>query len=57
LLTEVNGKDDMLLHFTGAVSEPPARLRTIGASTAIGRLRKMDVLPQKPKARLLTSTA
>ncbi|MFF3932920.1 hypothetical protein [Streptomyces hirsutus] len=48
LLTEVNGKDDMLLHFAGAVSEPPARLRTIGASTAIGRLRKMDVLPKKP---------
>ncbi|MFI1035548.1 hypothetical protein [Streptomyces sp. NPDC020951] len=48
LLTEVNGKDDMLLHFAGAVSKPPARLRTIGASTAIGRLRKMDVLPQKP---------
>lgn len=47
LLTEVNGKDDMLLHFAGAVSKPSARLRTIGASTAIGRLRKMDVLPQK----------
>jgi hypothetical protein len=50
LLTEVNGKDDMLLHFAGAVSKPPARLRTIGASTAIGRLRKMDVLPQKPSS-------
>ncbi|MCX4734377.1 hypothetical protein [Streptomyces sp. NBC_01363] len=47
LLTEVNGKDDMLLHFAGAVSKPPARLRTIGASTAISRLRRMDVLPQK----------
>ncbi|MET7870853.1 hypothetical protein [Streptomyces cyaneofuscatus] len=50
LLTEVNGKDDMLLHFAGALSAPPARLRTIGASTAIGRLRKMDVLPQKQKS-------
>ncbi|OMI35699.1 hypothetical protein [Streptomyces sparsogenes] len=50
LLTEVNGKDDMLLHFAGAVSKPPARLRTIGASTAIDRLRKMDVLPKKPKS-------
>ncbi|CAL9327076.1 hypothetical protein [Streptomyces sp. SudanB182_2057] len=50
LLSEVNGKDDMLLHFAGAVSKPPTRLRTIGASTAIGRLRKMDVLPQKSKS-------
>ncbi|MEV5388657.1 hypothetical protein [Streptomyces sp. NPDC052721] len=51
LLTEVNGKDDMLLHFAGAqLSEPPARLRTIGASTAIGRLRKMGALPQKPNS-------
>ncbi|KIF67100.1 hypothetical protein HY68_35820 [Streptomyces sp. AcH 505] len=49
LLAEVNGKDDMLLHFAGAVREPPVRLRTIGASAAIGRLRKMDVLPQKTK--------
>ncbi|MFF3733297.1 hypothetical protein ACFYXM_24005 [Streptomyces sp. NPDC002476] len=47
LLTEVNGKDDMLLHLAGAVSKPPARFRTIGASTAIGRLRKMEVLPQR----------
>ncbi len=50
LLTEVNGKDDMLLHFAGAVATPPTRLRTIGASTAIGRLRKMDILPQKSKS-------
>ncbi|MFJ8406386.1 hypothetical protein ACIQ9K_38925 [Streptomyces microflavus] len=50
LLTEVNGKDDMLLHFAGALSTPPVRLRTISASTAIGRLRKMDVLPQKQKS-------
>ncbi|MEU3787534.1 hypothetical protein [Streptomyces sp900129855] len=50
LLTEVNGKDDMLLHFAGALSKPPVRLRTIGASTAIGRLRKMDVLPQRQKS-------
>ncbi|XXZ47385.1 hypothetical protein AAGT00_00035 (plasmid) [Streptomyces cavourensis] len=50
LLTEVNGKDDMLLHFAGALSTPPARLRTISASTAIARLRKMDVLPQKQKS-------
>jgi hypothetical protein len=50
LLTEVNGKDDMLLHFAGALSTPPVRLRTIGASTAIGRLRKMDVLPQRQKS-------
>ncbi|MFH8993350.1 hypothetical protein [Streptomyces sp. NPDC017940] len=50
LLTEVNGKDDMLLHFAGAVATPPTRLRTIGAATAIGRLRKMDVLPQKPSS-------
>ncbi|WP_327422921.1 hypothetical protein OG763_25065 [Streptomyces sp. NBC_01230] len=48
LLTEVKGNDEMLLHFAGAVSEPPARLRTIGAATAIGRLRKMEVLPKKP---------
>ncbi|GAB3949428.1 hypothetical protein [Streptomyces sparsus] len=48
LLTEVSGKDDMLLHFAGAVSKPPTRLRTIGAATAIGRLRKMDVFPQRP---------
>ncbi|WP_405632406.1 hypothetical protein [Streptomyces sp. NBC_01174] len=50
LLTEVDGKDDMLLHLAGAVAKAPARLRTIGASTAIGRLRKMDVLPQKPSS-------
>ncbi|MFF8932367.1 hypothetical protein ACF1AO_34450 [Streptomyces longwoodensis] len=51
LLTEVNGKDDMLLLFAGAaLSEPPTRLRTIGAATAIGRLRKMNILPQKPKS-------
>ncbi|WP_019065461.1 hypothetical protein [Streptomyces prunicolor] len=50
LLTEVNGRDDMLLHFAGAVSKPPARLRTVGASAAISRLRKMDVLPQKPNS-------
>ncbi|MEU2415187.1 hypothetical protein ABZ736_28005 [Streptomyces sp. NPDC013099] len=50
LLTEVNGKDDMLLHFAGALSTPAARLRTIGASAAIGRLRKMGVLPQKQKS-------
>ncbi|MFJ2847663.1 hypothetical protein ACIPD2_39535 [Streptomyces griseofuscus] len=51
LLTEVNGKDDMLLHLAGAqLPNPPARLRTIGAATAIGRLRKMDVLPQKPSS-------
>lgn len=50
LLTEVKGSDEMLLHFAGAVSTPPTRLRTIGASTAIGRLRKMDVLPSKPKS-------
>jgi hypothetical protein len=50
LLTEVNGKDDMLLHFAGAVSKPPTRLRTIGALTAIGRLRKMEVLPEKSKS-------
>ncbi|MFE1521942.1 hypothetical protein ACFW9I_34930 [[Kitasatospora] papulosa] len=50
LLTEVNGKDDMLLHLAGAVTKAPARIRTIGASTAIGRLRKMDVLPQKPSS-------
>jgi hypothetical protein len=52
LLTEVNGKDDMLLHFAGAVSEPPARLRTIGAATAIGRLRKMDVVGVLAKVAL-----
>ncbi|MDX3129600.1 hypothetical protein PV367_07270 [Streptomyces europaeiscabiei] len=50
LLTEVNGRDDMLLHFAGALSTPPARLRTISASTAISRLRKMDVLPQKQRS-------
>ncbi|MFE7757662.1 hypothetical protein [Streptomyces sp. NPDC057429] len=47
LLTEVKGNDEMLLYLAGAVSAPPGRLRTIGAATAIGRLRKMSVLPGK----------
>ncbi|KIQ62860.1 hypothetical protein TR51_28560 [Kitasatospora griseola] len=44
LLSEVKGSDDMLLHFAGATTTPPRRLHTIGASTAIARLRKMGVL-------------
>ncbi|WP_411078385.1 hypothetical protein [Streptomyces sp. cmx-10-25] len=50
LLTEVKGNDEMLLHLAGAVPAPPGRLRTIGAATAIGRLRKMNVLPGKPSS-------
>lgn len=46
LLSEVKGNDDMLLHFAGATTTPPRRLHTIGASTAIARLRKMGVLPR-----------
>ncbi|MFE5160023.1 hypothetical protein ACFRNT_16165 [Streptomyces sp. NPDC056697] len=46
LLSEVRGSDDMLLHFAGATSTPPRRFHTIGASTAITRLRKMGVLPK-----------
>ncbi|MFD9692851.1 hypothetical protein ACFWXO_44690 [Kitasatospora sp. NPDC059088] len=44
LLSEVKGNDDMLLHFAGATANPPRRLHTIGAATAITRLRKMGVL-------------
>ncbi|MGW7620754.1 hypothetical protein ACWGLG_33955 [Streptomyces antimycoticus] len=46
LLSEVKGNDDMLLHFAGATAAPPRRFHTIGASTAIARLRKMGVLPK-----------
>lgn len=46
LLTEVKGNDDMLLHFAGATTTVPRRFHTIGASTAVGRLRKMDILPR-----------
>ncbi|QFR94756.1 hypothetical protein [Streptomyces tsukubensis] len=46
LLSEVKGNDDMLLHLAGATPIPPRRLHTIGAGTAIARLRKMGVLPR-----------
>ncbi|ARF53678.1 hypothetical protein [Streptomyces gilvosporeus] len=46
LLSEVKGSDDMLLHFAGATTAPPRRFHTIGASTALARLRKMGALPK-----------
>ncbi len=46
LLSEVKGNDDMLLHFAGAMTTPPQRFHTIGAATAIARLRKIGVLPR-----------
>lgn len=45
LLMEMKGKDDTLLHLTGV--RQTAKLRTIGAGQAIGRLRDMAVLPQR----------
>ncbi|MEV4502974.1 hypothetical protein [Streptomyces klenkii] len=45
LLTEMSGKDDVLLHLAGAIPMPD-KLRTIGAMPALTRLRKMDVLPK-----------
>nr|WP_237536109.1 hypothetical protein [Streptomyces sp. SID3343] len=44
LLSEVKGSDEMLLHLAGATTTAPRRIHTIGASTAIARLRKMGVL-------------
>ncbi|MGW7128859.1 hypothetical protein ACWGIA_11065 [Streptomyces bobili] len=45
LLMELKGKDDTLFHLTGV--REAAKLRTIGAGQAIGRLRDMAVLPQR----------
>lgn len=45
LLMEMKGKDDTLFHLTGV--RQTAKLRTIGAGQAIGRLRDMAVLPQR----------
>ncbi|MDC2953398.1 hypothetical protein PO587_02890 [Streptomyces gilvifuscus] len=45
LLMEMKGKDDTLLHLTGV--RQTAKLRTVGAGQAIGRLRDMAVLPQR----------
>ncbi|MFF2512761.1 hypothetical protein [Streptomyces sp. NPDC058086] len=45
LLMEMKGNDDMLLHFAGLQETP--RVRTIGASGAIARLKKMGCLPQR----------
>ncbi|ROP53266.1 hypothetical protein [Streptomyces sp. PanSC9] len=45
LLMEMKGKDDTLFHLTGV--RQAAKLRTIGAGQAIGRLRDMAVLPQR----------
>ncbi|MFI5671220.1 hypothetical protein [Streptomyces sp. NPDC051704] len=47
LLVELSSRqDDALLHLAGATALPK-KLRTVGAQTAIDRLRKMDVLPLK----------
>ncbi|MCY0942009.1 hypothetical protein [Streptomyces antarcticus] len=47
LLVELSSRqDDALLHLAGATALPK-KLRTVGAQTAIERLRKMDVLPLK----------
>ncbi|MCX4608727.1 hypothetical protein [Streptomyces mirabilis] len=45
LLMELKGRDDTLYHLTGV--RRAAKLRTIGAGQAIGRLRDMAVLPQR----------
>ncbi|MFJ4749045.1 hypothetical protein [Streptomyces albogriseolus] len=45
LLMEMKGKDDTLYHLTGV--RQAAKLRTVGASQAIARLRDMAVLAQK----------
>ncbi|MGW2060452.1 hypothetical protein ACWCO9_07145 [Streptomyces sp. NPDC001937] len=45
LLMEMKGKDDTLYHLTGV--RQTAKLRTVGAGQAIGRLRDMAVLPQR----------
>jgi hypothetical protein len=47
LLMETNAKEDMLLHFVGVGPALNTRIRTISASVAIGRLRKLGVLRQK----------
>ena len=45
LLMEMKGKDDTLFHLAGV--RQTAKLRTVGAGQAIGRLRDMAVLPQR----------
>ncbi|MCM1941763.1 hypothetical protein NC239_26550 [Streptomyces sp. G3] len=45
LLMEMKGKDDTLYHLTGV--RQAAKLRTVGAGQALGRLRDMGVLPQR----------
>ncbi|WP_405956907.1 hypothetical protein [Streptomyces phaeochromogenes] len=45
LLMEMKGKDDTLFHLAGV--RQTAKLRTIGAGQAIGRLRDIAVLPQR----------
>ncbi|MEU0615783.1 hypothetical protein ACWDLL_14085 [Streptomyces griseoincarnatus] len=45
LLMEMKGKDDTLYHLTGV--RQASKLRTVGASQAIARLRDMAVLAQK----------
>lgn len=47
LLMETNAKEDTLLYFAGAVPSIGTRIRTIGASIAVGRLRKLGVLRPK----------
>ncbi|MFF7198603.1 hypothetical protein ACFZAM_33460 [Streptomyces sp. NPDC008079] len=47
LLMETNAKEDLLLYFAGAVPSVETRIRTIGASVAISRLRKLGVLRPK----------
>ncbi|MES4909595.1 MULTISPECIES: hypothetical protein [unclassified Streptomyces] len=45
LLMEMKGKDDTLFHLTGV--RQATKLRTVGASQAISRLRDMAVLPRQ----------
>jgi hypothetical protein len=47
LLMETNAKEEMLLHFAGVAPASNVRVRTISASGAIGRLRKLGVLRPK----------
>ncbi|WP_210586674.1 hypothetical protein [Streptomyces sp. GESEQ-35] len=44
LLMEMKGNDDVLFQFAGL--EPATRVRTIGATQAIKRLKRLGVLPQ-----------
>ncbi|MFI0939133.1 hypothetical protein [Streptomyces sp. NPDC021020] len=51
LLMETNAKEDLLLFFAGAISSvEKGRIRTVSASGAIARLRKLAVLQQKDTA-------